>query len=210
MQNFVITIARGFGSGGKEIATKLAKKLGIPCYDTEFYSMLEEFSGLNRSLFANVDEKLHGSFLLKKLTGFHPAEYSVSPSDKDFISDDNLYAIQSKLIVELANSTSCVIVGKCANYVLREFPNVLSVYIEAPRADCLRSVVSKLGVSEEEAHKLITRTDKYRSCYFTYYSRGQIWTDPVLYDMTLNTGRLKRNACVDLIESTLKIKGLIS
>ncbi len=209
MENFVITIARGFGSGGKEIATKLSKMLDIPCYDTEFYTMLEEYSGINKSLFANVDEKLRGPFLLKKFKGFPSEEYIVSPSNKDFVSDDNLYKIQVRLIKELANHKSCIIVGKCANYILRNFDNVLSVYVEAPRDVCAASIVDKMAVTEDEANKLISKTDKYRSDYFKYYSKGKKWTDPVLYDMTLNTGRLKRDNCVEIIEQSLKIKGLI-
>ena len=113
----------------------------------------------------------------------------MSPSEKGFVSDDNLYEIQADLIKELANHTSCVIVGKCANYVLKDYKNVLSMYIEAPRAACVESIIGKMGVTEEDAHKLISKTDKYRSEYFKYYSRGRIWTDPVLYDMTLNTGQ---------------------
>ncbi len=209
MKNYVITIARGFGSGGKEIAVQLSQKLGIPCYDSEFNEMLEEYSGINKQLFANVDEKLNGSYLSKKLKGFPSTEYIASPSVKEFTSDDNLYKIQVRLLRELVNSTSCIIVGKCANYVLKDYKNVLSVYVEAPRKDCVKSIVEKLAVTEDEAHKLILKTDKYRSDYFKYYTGGRNWTDPILYDMTLNTGRLTRMNCVDVIEESLKVKGFI-
>ncbi len=209
MDNFVITIARGFGSGGKKIGTILSKELGIPCYDNQFYNMLEDYSGLNRKMFASVDEKLRGPHLLRKLRNFPTSEYIVSPQDRDFVSDENLYKIQVRLIKELIREQSCIIIGKCANHVLKDSKNVLSIYIEAPRDVCVTNTVEKMGVTEEEANRLISKTDKYRAEYFKYYSGGKKWTDPVLYDMTINTGRIKREESVALIKEALRIKKLI-
>lgn len=208
MKSFVITIARGFGSGGKEIGNKLSKELGIPCYDTRLVGMLEEYSGLNRSLFANVDEKLNGPYLLKRLKGFSGSEHVVSPMEKEFVSDENLYQMQVSLLRELANTSSCIIVGKCANHILQNYDNVLSVYVEAPRKVCVKRVVNKLAVSEETAHKLITKTDRYRSNYYRYYTRGEEWTNPTAYDLTLNTGRLTTDSCTDIILKALETKKL--
>lgn len=135
MNNYIITIARGFGSGGKEIGSKLAKRLGIPCYEDQILKMASDFSGINESLFQEVNEKLkHGSYVrgyLKKV----PFTSIAQPNTKEFISDENLFNIQSEIIKKLAMSQSCVIIGKCADYVLKNYPNVISVYIEAPRAD---------------------------------------------------------------------------
>ncbi|MFI3226958.1 MAG: cytidylate kinase-like family protein [Clostridia bacterium] len=208
MNNFVITIARGFGSGGKEIGNKLSEALGIPCYDTRLIGMLEEYSGLNRSLFANVDEKLSGPNLLKLLKGFSGTEYIVSPMEKEFVSDENLYQMQVNLIRELANSNSCIIVGKCANFVLKDHKNVLSIYVEAPREVCVKNIIEKLAISTDEAHKLITKTDRYRSNYYRYYTRGEDWTNPTAYDLTLNTGRINTDRCTQLILKALEIKEL--
>lgn len=205
MDNFVITIARGFGSGGKEIGMKLAKRLGIPCYEKELLDMASEYSGINRNLFARVDERLRKSYL-KKIVGNTPVAYVVEPSDKHFVSDDNLFNIQSQIIRSLANTQSCIIIGKCADYVLRNKRNVISVYIEAPRKDCVQSIMSKMQVTEEEAHELIQKTDKYRADYYKYYTYGGNWTNPINYDMTLNSARVGRDMCVNLIERYVEDK----
>ncbi len=209
MKNFVITIARGLGSGGKYIGTLLSKELGIPCYDNQLPKMLEEYSGINKALFASRDEKLSAPYLIKKLSGF-PTEYVASPMDKDFVSDNNLYNIQSELIQELARTESCIIIGKCANYVLRNRKNVMSVYIEAPRAYCLDNTMELFGLSIAEANKLIEQTDKYRADYYRYYTNGKSWTDPVAYDMTLNTGRIEKENCAKIILSYLTMKNFIN
>lgn len=100
----------------------------------------------------------------------------------------------------------CIIVGKAANMVLKDFDNVISVYIEAPRKACVESITRKLGISEKEAHKLISETDKYRYDYYKYYTHGKDWRDPVAYDMTINSDRVGRDKAVDLICQYRKIK----
>ena len=114
MRNYVITIARGFGSGGKDIATRLGKELGIPCYERQILTMASEQSGIDESLFVEVDEKLRGSYLTKMLTKF-PYSQVVEAHEKEFISDINLFNIQAQIIKELAKTESCIIIGKCAD-----------------------------------------------------------------------------------------------
>lgn len=198
MDNYVITIARGFGSGGKEIGTKLAAQLGIPCYESQILEMASDYSGINVKLFAETDEKLRGGAIKKYLSGIH-TDQVVTPSDKAFTSDANLFRIQSQLIRELAKTESFVIIGKCADYVLKDMDNVISIYIEAPRKDCVESIMNKMKVSEEEANRLIVKTDKYRSDYYKHYTNGNYWTNPVNYDLTLNSARIGRDKCVELI-----------
>jgi len=206
MKNYVITIARGFGSGGKEIGLKLSRELGIPCYWSQILSMASDFSGISKENFVQVDERLRGNNLLKLLKAAPNIDNIVEPTNSKFVSDDNLFSIQTKIIRELARTESCIILGKCANFVLRDFENVVSVYIEAPRAACVASVMEKLGVTEPEAHKMIAKTDRYRADYFKYYSGGRTWTDPVLYDITINTDRVGRGRSVTLIREYVKIK----
>lgn len=205
MKNYVITVARGFGSGGKEISLKLSRKLKIPCYDQEILRMASEYSGINELLFARSDEKIRGSFLYQMVMKTRSKEIA-DPGSRAFVSDDNLYKIQAELIRRLAATESCIIVGKCANYLLRECDNVISVYIEAPRAACLVSVMEKYDVDETKAAKMIQTTDKYRSDYYAHYTGGRNWTDPIAYDMTLNSDRVGRDTCVDLITEYLKLK----
>jgi len=205
---YVITIARGFGSGGKEIGTRLAERLGIPVYERQILRLASDESGINEGLFGLVDERLAGTAgaaLIKKLRGI-PFHTVAEPQDKRFVSDDNLYNIQAQIIRELAATESCVIIGKCADWVLREYPNVASFYIEAPRAACVASITEKLGVTEKDAHSLIQKTDKYRADYYHYYTNGGDWTNPINYDMTLNSARVGRERCVDVMEHYAKMK----
>lgn len=206
MDNFVITIARGFGSGGKQIGLALSKQLGIPCYESQILSMASNYSGINKDLFFQVDEKLRGYHLIKRLMKSANKDDIVEPTDKSFISDVNLYNIQAKIIKELAKQQSCIIIGKCANHLLRDYDNTVSVYIEAPRAFCVKNVIERLGVTEEEAHRMIYQTDRYRADYYKYYTGGETWTNPVLYDMTLNSDRMGMDKCTELIIQYLKIK----
>lgn len=205
MMNYVITIARGFGSGGKEIATKLAQELQIPCYERQILTMASQMSGIDESEFVSVDEKLHGSYFTKLLKSV-PYSTVVEPSEKDFVSDINLYNIQAEIIRNLAKTESCIIVGKCADYVLRQYSNVISIYIEAPRHACVVSIMNKMNVSEERAHQLIKKTDKYRSNYYKYYTGGKDWTNPINYHLVLNSDRIGREDCVNLIKEYINIK----
>ncbi len=205
MGNYTITIARGFGSGGKEIGTKLAQRLGIPCYEHQILKLASEESGLNEALFGRVDEKLSGSHLSKMLQKI-PFTSVVSPQDKRFESDINLFNIQAEIIRKLAATTSFIVLGKCADHVLKDCDNVVSFYVEAPRSACVKSIMNKMGVSEAQAHKLISKTDKYRADYYKYYTGGNYWTNPVNYDMTLNSDRIGRNECVDLVEHYVRTK----
>lgn len=205
MEPYVITIARGFGSGGKEIATKLSQRLGIPCFERQLITMASRISGIDESLFVATDEKLRGSYLVNALKKV-PYTYRVEPTEREFVSDANLFHIVANVIREVAKVQSCVIIGKCADYVLRDYPNVVSVYIEAPRKDCLASVMEKMLVSESEAVRMIRKTDRYRAQYYKHYTGGGSWTNPINYDMTLNSARVGRDGCVDLIEAYLKMK----
>lgn len=109
-----------------------------------------------------MDEKLRGYHLIKRLMKSANKDDIVEPTDKSFISDVNLYNIQAKIIKELAKQQSCIIIGKCANHLLRDYDNTVSVYIEAPRAFCVKNVIERLGVTEEEAHRMI-----YQTSYFS-------------------------------------------
>lgn len=207
MDHYVITIARGFGSGGKEIGSKIAARLGIPCYESQILKMASDYSGINEALFNEADEKLkwHSKNILGNLKQV-PFTSIAQPSTREFTSDVNLFNIQSKIIRQLGMHQSCVIIGKCADYVLRTYPNVISIYIEAPRDACVESITNKMGVTEDEANKLIEKTDKFRADYYCYYTNGGYWTNPVNYDLTINTARVGRERAVDLIQDYFNMK----
>ncbi len=147
MDNFVVTFARGFGTGGKAIASQLAKELGIHCYENRILTLASQLSGLDENVFQEVNEKLReeGGFT-SFLRGLPRAKGYISRNEK-FKSDDRLFDYQSQIINELADKESCVIVGKCADYVLKNRPNVVSIYIEAPRAFCVERTIANMGVT---------------------------------------------------------------
>ncbi len=205
-QHYVITFARGFGSGGKEIASNLAKELGIHCYENRILTLASQLSHLDEKLFTEVNEKIRdkGGFS-NFLRGLPRAKSYISRNEK-FISSDTLFEYQKQIILDLASTESCVIVGKCADWVLRGNPNVVSIYIEAPRDFCLKRTMEHMKVDETTANATITQTDKYRADYYKYYSKGNYWTNPVNYDMTLNSERVGVDNCVKVILDYLKIK----
>lgn len=205
MQNYVITIARGFGSGGKDIGTKLGEKLGIPCYERQILTMASDQSGIDESVFVETDEKLRGKHIANWLRKM-PVTGVVEPMSEDFVSDVNVFNIQADLIRSLAGTESCIIIGKCADDILRNYSNVISIYIEAPRTACVKSITEKLHVSEKRANQLITQTDKYRAKYYSYYTGGKEWSNPTNYDLVLNSDRIGREKCVELIGSYIKLK----
>ena len=203
--NYVITIARGFGSGGKDIGMRLSKELGIPCYDRQILTMASDQSGIDESIFVETDEKVRGKYIANFLRKV-PVTGVLEPWDRAFTSDVNVFNIQAEIIRTLAATESCIIIGKCADDILKDRKNVISVYVDAPRQACVQSISEKMHVSVGKASKLIASTDKYRSNYYSYYTGGKKWTNPTNYDLVLNSDRIGRDKCVEIIKSYVKIK----
>ena len=210
MEKFVVTFARGFGSGGKEIASMLAKDLGIHCYENRILTLASQMSGLDEKLFLDINERVRGNGGFTSFLRGLPRSRQYIARNEKFVSDDRLFEYQSQIIHNLADQESCVIVGKCADYVLRDKQNVVSIYIEAPRAFCLERTMQKMKVSADVAAATIENTDKYRADYYKYYTHGNYWTNPVNYDMTLNSEKVGIERCVKVIEEYMILKGLIT
>lgn len=211
MDNFVVTVARGFGTGGKVIASTLAHDLGIHCYENRILTLASQMSGLDEALFEEVNEKLSapkGGGFASLMKGLPRSRHYITRNEK-FVSDDKLFEFQKKIIENLADTESCVIVGKCSDWILRGRSNVVSIYIEAPRAYCVQRTIENMGVTPETAAATIEHTDKYRADYYRYYTHGNYWTNPVNYDMTLNSERVGPDGCVQMIKDLLAYKGLI-
>lgn len=205
MNNYIITVARGFGSGGKEIARTLANELGINCYENRILTLASQLSGIDKKIFEEVNEKMRESKFSNFLQGL-PKTLTPNPISNKFSSDDKLFNFQKEIIENLASTESCIIVGKCADWILKDYNNVLSVYIEAPRDFCINRIVQKMNVTKEIANKSIEKTDQYRSEYYQYYTHGNCWTNPINYDLTLNSQRLGVENCIKIIKNSLKIK----
>lgn len=205
VKNYVITIARGFGSGGKALGIRLAEELGITCYENRILVLASQITGKETAELIEVDEKLRpGVFqtLLRKL----PTRTEPTAVEKKFESDKAIFQCQCKIIEELAETESCIIIGKCADYILKDRENICSLYIEAPRRYCLNRITERLKVDEKEAAHLIEKTDQYRADYYAYYTEGQNWTNPVNYDMTFNMERVGEEHAVSVIKDYLMLK----
>ncbi len=205
MNHFVVTVARGFGSGGKVIAAKVAEQINANCYENRILTLASLLSGMDEHYFEQANEKLSGLKIAQQLS-LIPKTVTPKPNEDKFAADDMLFDYQAQIIRRLANTETCVIVGKCADHVLRNYDNVVSVYIEAPRAFCVKRITERMGIQEEEAHKLIEKTDKYRADYYRYYTGGNYWTNPVNYDLTLNSERVGVNNCVKVILDYINLK----
>lgn len=203
MQNTVITIARGYGSGGKTIGKMLAEDLGIHFYDRELLRLASDDSGIHERLFGQADEKIKKSLFMP---GTHVYKGELFPPESDeFVSNDNLFNYQAKIIKELASTHSCVIVGRCADYVLKEMDNVARIFVYAPFESCVQTVMDMYTMERRAAEKVVTSTDKHRSAYYKYYT-GQDWDNAKNYDLSLNSEQLGFEKCVKIIKGYLKVR----
>lgn len=196
MANYVITVAREYGSGGKTIAKMLSERLNIPYYDKDLLRLASEESGINERFFHQVDERIKGLVFRR---GAYKGKV-IPPDSADFVSDDNLFNFQAKIIRELAEKEPCVIVGRCADYILKDAPHVLKVFVYADKAASLKNVRELYGISEKEGERLIEKTNRAREEYYKHYT-GRDWESAKNYDLCLNTSRLGFAKCVEIINS---------
>ncbi|NLP17053.1 MAG: cytidylate kinase-like family protein [Clostridiales bacterium] len=204
MNKYVITIARGYGSGGRTIGKMLSEELGIPFYDRELLRLASDDSGINEELFAKADEKLKKSLLFKIARKAYNGEL-IPPDSDDFVSNDNLFNYQAKIIKELAEQESCVIVGRAADYILKDYDNVVKVFVHAPLEACIRTLKEMTGKPEKEIEKQIASIDKHRAEYYKYYTKRN-WEDAKNYDLCLNSSELGFEKCVEIVKAYLDIR----
>lgn len=205
MDNIVVTIARQYGSGGKTIGQMYAEELGIPWYDLNLTKMASDESGIKEELFVQVDEKLKNSSFLRLTTNIYKDGDMIPPGSKDFVSAKNLFNYQARIIKRLAETESCVIIGRAADYVLKDYPNVVSVFVHASPEYNLQKAMEVNSMSEAEMQKFIEATDKYRAAYYKHYT-GREWTDARNYDLCLNSGKLGFKKCVEEIKAYIKVR----
>ena len=203
-EKIVITIAREYGSGGRTIGKMLAEKMGIHFYDKELMKLASEDSGINEALFANADETVKNTRLFKVASNIYRGEL-IPPESDDFVSTQNLFNYQAKIIKQLALEESCVIVGRCADFILKDYDNVLSVFIHAPHEYCMEQAAKKHSMPSRELEKFILKTDKHRAEYYKYYP-GREWTDARIYDLCLNSSKLGYDRCVEEIISYIAVR----
>lgn len=195
MDKFVITIARETGSGGLNITRKLSEALGVPYYDRDLLRKASEVSGIHERLFGAADERIGLKEMLSAAEKVYTGEV-LPPDSDDFTSTRNLFSFQARIIKELAETESCIILGRCANYLLADRKDVLRVFIHAPLEAREERVASySLAWSPREVTKYIRLEDKRRASYYRYYT-GEEWRDAAGYDLSLNSGELGEEGCV--------------
>lgn len=208
-RNYVINIGRQLGSGGKEIGEKLAARLGIDFYDKELIKLASEESGLCKEFFERADEKasqgiIGGLFGMR----FPFISEGAIPSNK-CLSNDALFKVQSDVIRRLAAEKSCVFVGRCADYILREHPRCVNVFISASKEVRLARICQLYRVDEEKAEEMMEKADKRRSEYYNYYSY-KTWGAAATYHLCIDSSVLGVDETVRFIEEfVVKKLGLI-
>lgn len=204
MKNFVIAITRTCGSGGTTIGNMLAKDYNISMYDRQLMRLASDDSGINEEIFAAADEDQKKSVLYMASKSVYNGEL-IPPESDDFTSNDNLFAYQAKVLKELANRESYVVIGRAADYVLKDKPCVVKVFIHAPHDICEEHEMEYKSCNRKEAEKIISKTNAYRSSYYKYHT-GNEWENVKNYDLSLNTGFYTYEECVTIIKKMVELK----
>ena len=202
MAHRVITISREFGTGARTIGQKLAAELGYAYYDRAIIQMAADKSGLSPDFIEKNEEKSTNSFLFNIATSAYISsgmnlQYTVPVNDKAFLA-------QSEVIRELAEKGDCVIVGRCANYILSEHPELLRVFVRADKPDRIRRIVEDYGYAAKTAESELNKIDKGRANYYKYYT-GATWKSMDNYDLCINTSRMDLDKAVELLKNVAKL-----
>lgn len=188
MKNRIVTISREFGSGGRTIGKLTAERLGIPCYDAELITEMAKQSGFAEDYVQEAGEYAPGGLLNSMFTS-----RAGGPTNEDI-----LWQIQCNIVAQLAKKGPCVIVGRCGDYILRDRPDVLKVFVHADMAFRAKRIVEVYGQREESPEQRLKDKDKRRSTYYRFYT-GRKWGQLDTYDLMLNSGVLGIEKCTELI-----------
>ena len=202
--NTIITIARQYGSGGHDIGEKLAEELKIPFYDKELLERAAKDSGFCQEIFENYDEKPTNSFLYSLVMD----TYSMGHSTAAFAEmplNHKIFLAQFNAIKDIAKEGPCVIVGRCADYALADFPNVVNVYLYADMQSRIARIARRHDVTDAKAKDLIQKTDKGRASYYNYYTNKK-WGEATGYDLCLNTASLGIEGSIHMIREFVAYK----
>lgn len=199
----IVTISREYGSGGREIGKKLAEKLGVPFYDKELIELAAKQSGIDTELFEENDERTSMGFQLLNTIGFTLGSPITGISEMSL--SDRMFLIQTEIIEQIAEKEPCVIVGRCADYILGERDDVLNVFIHADMEERVNRAKNDYHLDDKDVEGTIVKTDKRRANYYNYYTDRK-WGRADNYDICLNSSTFGVERCVAIIEMTLKEK----
>lgn len=202
-KKLVVTIGRQYGSGGAETGRKLAEALGLNFYDKNILRMNSDESGIKESYFHLADEKAGNRLLYKIISGLVPENKEPS-FGSDLISADNLFRFQSEVIRKLAEEESCIIIGRCADYVLEGMEGLVRVFLYADMDEREKRVLERDIYDPKEVKKNIKRIDRERRDYYRYYT-GRDWGNLCNYDLIINTGKIGTDGAVEVIKNYLSM-----
>lgn len=194
MEKMIITISREFGSGGRSIGKAVAEKLNIPYYDKELIKEVSDETGLSPEYIENVGEYAPG----KSLLSFLPALTTHNKYPNGMSAADFLWCMQSKVILDLAEKGSCVIVGRCADYILKDDPDAIHVFVHARTEYKAERIVRLYGESEKEPEERLADKDKKRSVHYKHFT-GREWGKCQNYHLSLDSGKIGIDKCVSMI-----------
>ena len=197
--NTVITISRQYGSGGRLIGEMLAKQMGVPFYDNELINRAAEQTGLSKECFCDAESTSLGNLLLS-LTSLTPGSqnYGLPLNEKIFL-------FQSQVIKDVAAEGPCVIVGRCAEYVLHDNPNCINIFVHAELEDRVKRAVETYGLPEKDAEATVVKTDKRRANYYNYFT-GKKWGRAENYDLVFNSSRISLEDITKIIRTYVDIR----
>ena len=198
-EKFVINIGRQLGSGGKPIGEIIARRLGIKLYDKELINLAARESGLCAECFEQADERSRKG-VLAALVGYLRAPFTgyEGGNSNNILANESLFRIQSDVIREIASRESAIFVGSCADYILRDHPRCVNVFITADDGDRCARLCERLGCTEQEAHSMMERVDGQRASYYNYYS-SRTWGEAATYHLCVNSSTLGDEGTADFI-----------
>lgn len=200
---FLIVVGREFGSGGRRIGRMLAERLGVPFFDKTLLTEAGKQMGMSTEIFERNDEKRPS--LIRSLLSFTYGSTNVDVINAP-MSDEKVYELQSKVIRTIAGRESCVIVGRTADYLMREHPRMLSIFIHAPMSvRAARIVESGDARNEKEAIELAHKHDRERESYYNYYTNRDVWGHASNYHLSFDSSRITDEAILDIVKIMLKI-----
>lgn len=201
MSKILLTVGRSFGSGGSEIGKKVADKLNISYYDKELIRLAAVKSGISEKMLTDADEKPINSFLYSIVTHGFPA-YTSPVQYNNLVTNDKVFSIQSDIIKSIAENESAVFIGRCADYVLREHPGLVSIFVYADKQNRAKRISEVNRISEKEALDSIKKIDKERTNFYNFYTNRN-WGDCKNYDLCINSD-IGIDKCVDIIVNYIK------
>lgn len=208
--NLIITIGRQYGSGGRIVGKALAEELGINFYDEEILTLTSEQSAVGEVFFRLADEKAGNNLLYKIVSGLKP-QLGKPSMDSDIVKPENLFRFQSQVIRELAEEESCIIAGRCADYILsREdvaVPGLVKIFVYADTSTLVSRTMDVDKIDEKEATKRVKKINRERKEYYRYYT-GESWDDWDNYDLIINTSKIDLEQTAKLIKDYIKLRGL--